>query len=370
MKNLIVNATICDIKPTGLGIYTLNVAKELCKNKDIKLEVIINQKIGQKYLEKQNINVFPSPSMLLSNKGWVAQLARIFYLNIKLLFLSRKNNVVLNTVPEGSLFIQNQVTVIHDILPILFKKEYSKSYYYYKYYVPLILKRSKKIVVPSQSTKNDIVNMYKIKSDKVIIAPNGYDSHHFTPGTINDVDLLKRKYGVDEYFLYVGNMYPHKNLSRVIKSFISINDQYPEIKLLIVGDKSHWNYKNIKYQVDINKMNDTIKFLDYVSYEELPVLYSGALAFVYPSLYEGFGLPIIEAMACGSPVITSNLSSLKEIANDSALTINPESVDELSGAMRKIINDKSLRSTLITKALKHVKNYSWEKTVKIIYSQL
>lgn len=363
---ILTNATICDSKPTGLGVYTQNVILN-SQNKEFDQTVLINKGIALKNIP-QIKNLLYSPSSLLSSKGWKAQLLRIFYLNFKFLLNNSRFDYFLNTVPEGSLLIprKKQITVIHDVLPILYREEYNKSYYYYKYYVPLLLKKSKHIVVPSENTKKDIISMYKLKASNIVVAPNGYDKSHFYPRTIEEINKVKELYKLDRYLLYVGNMYPHKNLNRVIEAFAKLNQK--EVKFVIAGDKSHWNYKFLLESINKYGLKDQIEFLDYVSYEHLPILYSGAEAFVYPSVYEGFGLPVIEAMACGSPVITSNNSSLIEISDGAALNVDPLNVFEISEAMKKIIQNKDLKDKLKVEGINKAKEYSWERTTEIICS--
>ncbi|RYL93934.1 glycosyltransferase family 1 protein [Sporolactobacillus sp. THM19-2] len=366
---MLTNATICDKRPTGLGVYTINVIKEINKRENINQEILVNKLINVDHSFYKN-DVIYTPNYILSSNGWLAQLARIIYLNCFLPKIGRDKDLIFNPVPEGSLFLNHQVTVIHDILPLLFKREYPKSYYYYKYYVPRLLKKSYKVIVPSNNTKKDIIRVYNIDNDKIIVAPNGYDNKHFFQRNDDEVNNIKTKYGLSKYILYVGNMYPHKNLERLIQAFCHIHLKFPEIKLVLVGDTKHWNFNNLVKLVDSLGLSNSIYFLDYVSYQELPSLYGGALAFVYPSLYEGFGLPIIEAMACGTPVITSNTSSLREIAGNCALTVNPIDIKEIESKISKIIVNTELRELYRKRGLKRALEYDWGKTVDKILSQL
>ena len=365
MKKILVNATICDSKPTGLGVYTINILKKITKLKGYNISVLKNDQVEIELSNAQNIN---SPSSLLSSKGWKAQLLRILYLNIKLFSYGNKYDYIINTVPEGTIFNskKNQITVIHDILPVIYKKEYPKSYYYYKYYVPLLLRKSKYIVVPSINTKKDIMSFYKSSEEKIFVANNGYDHDHFERSSELEINKVKNKYKIDKYFLYVGNLYPHKNLENAIISFSEFREKHKDIKFVITGDKNHWNYNNLVPLIKRLKLENEIIFLDYVEYDDLPKLYSGAIAFIYVSLYEGFGLPLIEAMACGCPVITSNNSSLKEISEQSAIHVEPLSINEIVKGMYNIYEDLEYRNELIDKGLENAAKYSWEKTVKVI----
>ena len=181
--------------------------------------------------------------------------------------------------------------------------------------------------------------------------------------TVQNSKLLKEKYKINKkYILFVGTLQPRKNIVRLIEAFSKIHHQQ-QLNLVIVGKKG-WMYEEILEAPKQYGIENQIKFLEFVPDEDLSLLYKNALCFVLPSLYEGFGLPVLEAMTQGCPVITSNVSSLPEAGGDAALYVNPEDVDEIAAKMQSLVKDEELRKTLIEKGYKQVKKFSWEKAAR------
>lgn len=173
---------------------------------------------------------------------------------------------------------------------------------------------------------------------------------------------IKEKYNISsDFILFVGTIQPRKNLQRLIEAFSKISKK--NIILVIVGKKG-WQYEEILEAPQNFGVSDRVKFLDFVPDEDLTALYKEAACFVLPSLYEGFGLPILEAMKYGCPVITSNVSSMPEASGDAALYVNPEDVDDIADKIEKLISDEKLRSDLVERGYKQIKKFSWEKTAK------
>ncbi|KKQ78830.1 MAG: Glycosyl transferase group 1 [Parcubacteria group bacterium GW2011_GWC2_38_7] len=228
------------------------------------------------------------------------------------------------------------------------------------------VKKACRIIAVSQSTKNDLVKYYRIKPEKITVICHGYNRDLFKEKfSLEVIKKTKDKYGLADknYILYVGELQPRKNITTLIKAFNSVKDSITKYHLVIVGRKG-WYYEDIFKHVENYKLHDRIIFTGYVPEKDLPVLMNQAKVFVYPSLYEGFGLPVIEAMACGAPVITSNVSSLPEVAGDAAILVDPYNVDDIANAIYNVINDKELRESLIYKGLKRAKEFSWEKAAK------
>lgn len=181
--------------------------------------------------------------------------------------------------------------------------------------------------------------------------------------TVQNSKLLKEKYKINKkYILFVGTLQPRKNIVRLIEAFSKIHHQQ-QLNLVIVGKKG-WMYEEILEAPKQYGIENQIKFLEFVPDEDLSLLYKNALCFVLPSLYEGFGLPVLEAMTQGCPVITSNVSSLPEAGGDAALYVDPEDVDDIAAKMQSLVKDEELRKTLIEKGYKQVKKFSWEKAAR------
>lgn len=230
------------------------------------------------------------------------------------------------------------------------------------------IKRADAIAVVSAFTKNELEKYYNVPKEKVYIVPCGIDKEKYEKK--RNVEEVKEKFGiVGEYFLYLGTLEPRKNIVRLIEAYNefrkeNVNDILPE--LVIAGGKG-WMYDEIYEVVNKFHLEKWIIFTDYVSEEEKIALMQGAFAFCFPSLYEGFGLPPMEAMACGTPVITSCTSSLDEVAGEAALKVDPESVPQIASALTKMYREDEIRQNLIKKGRKQVMKYTWENATNALY---
>lgn len=214
-----------------------------------------------------------------------------------------------------------------------------------------VIKYSDHIIVDSVSTKNDLMKEYGINESRITVVYPGIDSR-FEPKKIDDIDRVKNKYQIEgNYILALGTREPRKNLKRVVDAFKSMKQK--NLKLVIVG-RHGWGPE------DFSGVQDVI-FTDFIPDQDLPALYSGAETFVYPSLYEGFGFPVLESMACGTPVVTSNTSSLPEVAGDAAILVNPKSVKAIREGILESIKKKK---TLTKKGLQQAANFTWAKTAR------
>src|SRR5687767_5900947 len=218
--------------------------------------------------------------------------------------------------------------------------------------VPHVARKAKLIVTNSEFSKWEIVRYLGIAEDRIRVTPLAA-SPDFKPVPARPEN---------PYFLYVGNLEPRKNLERLIEAFARIPDKDHE--LVIVGNR--WYHGNAaEEKASLLGLSGRVKFLGYVPRADLPGIFSGATAFVYPSLLEGFGLPIVEAMACGAPVITSNNSSMKEVAGEAALLVEPTSVGQMTEALMKVAQDRSLRQELSRRGLKRAAEFSWQRTAEL-----
>lgn len=225
------------------------------------------------------------------------------------------------------------------------------------------VKKACKIFTISNSSKNDIMKEYKINSDRVVVTHLGIkESVTLTPH-IYSMNELKGKYGLsDNFILFVGTLQPRKNIKRLIEAFAKVKG-IKDLELVIVGRKG-WLYEEILEAPKELGIEERVKFLENVEDDELPLFYKNALCFVLPSLYEGFGLPVLEAMKQSCPVITSNISSLPEAGGDAALYVDPEDVDDIAKKITELVSSEKLRKELIEKGKAQVKKFSWEKTAR------
>lgn len=227
---------------------------------------------------------------------------------------------------------------------------------------------AQKIIVPSENTRQDIVDLYGIEKEKIEVLHFGL-SKIFLEKCDNTKAILEiqRKYNLPKkYILFLGTIEPRKNIEVAIKAFVESDLSKNGYELVIVGAPG---WKNRKILKTIEE-SASVRYIGYISVEEKSIFYSGASVFLYPSLYEGFGFPVLEAMACGVPVITSNRSSLPEVAGASAYYVNPYNISELSIAMKKICTEKNLSQFFIQKGLEHVRRFSWKKTAEQFLSSL
>jgi|SRR3990167_8057546 len=241
----------------------------------------------------------------------------------------------------------------------LFKK---KDLYQLKLWGGYSLRKAKKIITISKSSKNDIIKAYNVSEDKIEVVYPGIKQVSSIMNKVLSMEELKKKFGVEkDYILFVGTLQPRKNIENLIEALTIVKNK--NLKLAIVGKKG-WMYKDILNAPRKYEVSDRVKFLDNVNDEDLPSFYKNAACFVLPSLYEGFGLPILEAMQYGCPVLASNVSSLPEAGGDAAIYFDPQNSEDIAEKIDKVTSDEKLRTEMIQKGYEQVKKFSWEKTAR------
>jgi glycosyltransferase involved in cell wall biosynthesis len=229
--------------------------------------------------------------------------------------------------------------------------------------VPRSVARADHVLADSEATKQDLIDIYGTSADKITVLLSGVD-RAFRP--ITDQHLLhqvRTKYGIPEgpYVFSVGTVQPRKNYERLMEAIHLLREKGIHLHIVIAGGKG-WLDSPIYARIHSLKMQDQVHFIGFADEVDLPVLYSGAICSPFVSLYEGFGIPILEAMACGTPVVTSNISSMPKVAGDAALLVDPYDVEAIAEAIRQIAENHQLRITLINKGIEHAKNFTWEKS--------
>lgn len=224
------------------------------------------------------------------------------------------------------------------------------------------------VIAASESTKRDLVNLYGCNPDRIRVVHHGYDSRMFEPSAVpaETRNVTLGKYGIRApFFLHVGVLQPRKNIVRLIDAFLKVsNENGPFDAQLAIAGKPGWKYEEILRRACAPDTKGRVVLTGPVQSHELPILYKSSLALVMPSLYEGFGLPILEAMACGTPVACSRGSSLSEVAGDAAFFFDPYSVDEIADAMLRLWREPSLRRSSIERGFQRVGHFSWQKTAQ------
>jgi glycosyltransferase involved in cell wall biosynthesis len=262
------------------------------------------------------------------------------------------------------------VVTIHDCIHLMFPEYLPNrfAYYYARGSMWAASRKSDRILTVSEASKRDILRFFNVRPEKVVVIYNAIDERFLAPADPERMDLVRQRYQLDHPFvLYVGNIKPHKNIKRLIASFARARAHCDHnLKLIIIGDEIS-KYPGLRQQVHKHKLDKHVRFLGFQPMETLAAFYRLARAFVFPSLYEGFGLPPLEAMACGAPVVTSNVSSLPEVAGGAALLVDPYDEEAIASGIVRAVNDESLRADLIEKGRERARTFSWKQSVRKIH---
>ena len=353
---LAINASIVGGNPTGLGIYSIKLIRAL---DEIRNDFFVYTSSGGAF------------GSLRARTGRVPRATRPDYGArghvIRLLWLSKTGaRGLLNTVPEGVLCSPvPQVTVVHDLLPLRFPSEYPRQQYYFRFLVPRILGGSRLVIADSEHTRSDILEHYDVPAGKVKVINPGYDLSAFFCSEPDSSPHPPR----DPYILYVGNLLPHKNLLRLLDAFALLRRRRL-CRLIIRGEGRPAYARLLRERIESLGLRDAVTFVGYGGEDGLRQLYSAAVCLVLPSLGEGFGLPVLEAMACGTPVITASASSLPEVAGDAALMVDPYDALDLADAMYRTLTDSGLREALRERGLRRVSAFSWRRTALEVSREL
>jgi glycosyltransferase involved in cell wall biosynthesis len=258
------------------------------------------------------------------------------------------------------------VVTIHDCIHLMFPQYLPNraAYAYARASMWAAARRSDRILTVSEASKRDVLSLFNVKPEKIVVVYNAIDEHFSATPSEEHVARIRERYQLDHKFvLYVGNIKPHKNLVRLIEAFSELRRTHDDLKLLIIGDEIS-KLPALRRAVHRHKLHKYVRFLGYLKDDTLTVLYRLASVFVFPSLYEGFGLPPLEAMASGTPVVTSNVSSLPEVTGDAAVLVDPYDVDSIGNGIRRILDDPQLAEELRIKGLKRAREFSWERSVE------
>ncbi|MCG8432308.1 MAG: glycosyltransferase [Candidatus Omnitrophica bacterium] len=259
------------------------------------------------------------------------------------------------------------VITIHDVAYLVYPEKFVSAYrYYLKFWIPRCIRAADKVITVSHSSRKDIIRMLDVPAGKVEVIYNGkVDSFR----VICDEALLsscRRRYGLPKrYILYLGTLEPRKNIRGLVKGYARFRALCPDLDhKLVLGGGRGWMYEDIFTLIEEMGLDDEVRIIGYIPQKDLPLIYNGAQLFVYPSFYEGFGLPVVEAMACGVPVITSNTSSLPEIVGDAGLMVEPVDYGAMAEAMRRVLTDGSMRKRMVERGLLRAEKFTWEKTAE------
>ena len=356
----------------GLGRYTQKLIEHL--------ELVADEHEFVIFLRKENFDLFQPTSSrfrkVLADFRWYTLEEQFRFPR-----LLKKERIDLMHFPHFNIPVMTPcpfVVTIHDLILLRYPTRrattlnrflYGIKYAAYRYVIRTAVKKSKRIIAVSEYTRQDIIRAFKVPKDKIVVT---YEAAELPHAQAMPVDFEKR--GINKpYFLYVGNAYPHKNLEMLLRVFAELRSEGLDAQLVLVG-KADYFYDRLREVARTLKLQKDVIFYGYATDEELPTLYRNARAYVFPSLLEGFGLPPLEAMRHGSPVVASKASCLPEILGDAASYFDPESSDDMSIAMKTVFEDEALRASLVQKGDAQVRKYSWRtcatQTLELYHSSL
>ena len=322
-------------QPTGIGVYANAVLPALQE--------------------------FPHVLIPGGEEGTAQQrLKRLTWSQFQLPRLAKRHeaSLIFTPAPEGYLGPQTipQVVMVHDLRPIS-HPERSLQSLYFRSWVPPLLRSCRHVLTNSQFTAREIQRCTGLPDSRITVTPLGYDEQVFKPGACLP-DAKERP-----YLLHVGQQYPHKNLRCLIQAFAQLAPRHPELRLVLAGKPHPAETPELQAMVRELGLQERVEFCSYVPYSALPDLYRGALALVYPSLWEGFGLPIVEAMACGTPVITSKGSATEEVSGDAAILVDPTNLMALVAALQGLLDESNQRALLRQHGLERAREFGWPQVL-------
>jgi glycosyltransferase involved in cell wall biosynthesis len=258
------------------------------------------------------------------------------------------------------------IVTIHDCIHLMFPQYLPNRLApaYARTSISLAARRAARVLTVSESSKRDILHYVDTPPEKIDVIYNAYDERFGIEPREEDIDRVRERYQLhDRFVLYAGNVKPHKNLERLIEAFSLVRKHGLDVKLVLIGDEIS-GYASLRRAVHRHQLHQFVRFLGYLPEDTLATMYRLASVFVFPSLYEGFGLPPLEAMASGTPVVTSNISSLPEVAGDAALLVDPYSPGAIAEGIERVLTDAALHRDLREKGLARAKQFSWEDAVR------
>lgn len=266
-----------------------------------------------------------------------------------------------------------RVATIHDVIPYIYPQTSSHlDWLIYRFWLPVAIRWLDAIITDSQQSRADIAHHLSVPLEKINVIPLAAHPRYRPLEQAAMQPALARQQIAFPYILSVGALTARKNLPRLLEAFAQLRAWSPTWKLVVVGART-WKYSPIFDTVQRLGLEEALHFTGFVPEEDLPALYNGADLFIFPSLYEGFGLPVLEAMACGTPVITSNVASLPEVAGDAAILIDPYKSDAIAAAMHRVLSDSTLAADLRERGMARASQFSWEHTARAtlaVYQQI
>ena len=370
---LLINATsIASDKFTGIERFALRMSQELY-NIDSNVDIFSTKNIPGLAVANHGSRFLSAGEQLLGKYEYLLR-ALWDQTYFRYHVIKSRPDIVFFPIQEGMLFPPvKQIVTIHDLHYLHFDESLSECSpeigsfrkYVYSFKMPRIISDSTAVITVSESTRRDVIERFGVSAEKIHVIYNGYDESRFR--VIIEPEPVLHRYGLKNrtYFIFIGSILRHKNLVRLAQAFSMHNN---DTKLVIVGACKDVGYlKELMNTANSLGISDRVHYLDYVPDDDLPYLLNGAVAFLMPSLHEGFGVPLIEAMACGTPVITSNCSAMPEVAGDAALLVDPNSVESISSAMNQLVEEPQRAIEMIKAGLERVRMFGWSYSAQKLY---
>jgi len=364
--------SLMDVQYSGVSEYTLNLVKEILKLDSKNKYILFYNSF------KDITNIIPEFKQANAEIVYTKYPNKIFnYLMQKLFFYPKLDKLLgVDTFWAPHInFIRlsrrgRSILTIHDLSFVRYPEYFSfrKNIWHWAINVKRIIEKFDTIVAVSKNTKNDIMDLYNIPADKVKVIYSGIgQQYRVIDNNDKNLESVRKKYGLPEKFiLFLGTLEPRKNIEGIIRSYNKFrenNSDLGDYRLVIAGGQG-WRSGRIFKEYNKSKFKKDVKFLGYIAGEDKPYIYNLSSLFIYPSFYEGFGFPPLEAMACGLPVITSFSSSLTEIVGQAALTIDPYNINEIAAAIKELITDDNLKKILRAKGLERAGKFNWEYSAR------
>lgn len=349
-----INASIVDGRPSGLGVYAQ------------ALVAAMHALHGDLVVYTSRPDAMPCARAILGwgepSHGGPGHLWRVLWTQTALPRRIRQDqaDVLVNPLAEGPTRASvPQVSVIHDVIPLLYPEESPRQRWYIRSFVPAVLRASARVIADSAQTKADVVAYYGLSSERIAVIPPGVNRTQFYPRP--EARAEASRLGLRTFVLFVGNLRPHKNIGRLLEALAQVPGG---LTLAVVGYRDPRYWPALAERAEELGVAGRVRFLGFMEARWLPVLYSAALAVVVPSLHEGFGLPVLEAMACGAPVIASTSGALRETAGDAAVLVDPRDVPGWASAITRVSADASLRADLRARGVARAAQFSWTETAR------
>lgn len=358
MYKILISGMAYDAGKSGISDYINNVTAELVKDNKVDLMLLQND-VERFPVKNDNLNLIPVCNKL--QNALINMLWHLFVLPGKLkksdydfIFLPAGNRRVMAFYPKTTLI------TFHDLSQFHIEAKYDKfRMFYIKKVIPYYVKLADKIMVISKNTKDDLVKYYKLNAEDLVLNYNGYNSERYNLNSVyRELPLNLKK----EYFLYIARIeHPGKNHLRLVQAYELLPQEIRDRYDLVIAGKPWSGSDKVLDYIDKSPVKDNIHLPGFVPDEDMPELYRHSALYVFPSLYEGFGIPLIEAMASGIPVICSNTSSLPEIGGEAVALFDPYSIESIRDTIQRVITDHKMQDAMVENGLKRVKEFSWKK---------